>query len=165
MRLLLYRNCQVLSVFSLEPSIGVSSLPCWNLEALRSLWCLRVWKKNKCIRSSNNLPLFPCILIFTMPSSAVKLWKWGPKYLKEEIRCWESSPATIPVWQWVISCLINVDFPLPDSAEKIYSLTISHEKDLRIFLPITYIIWLKGTVSRDFLLQVFFMNHLPPSPW
>ncbi len=23
---------------------------------------------------------------------------------------------------------------------------------------------LKGTVSRDFLLQVFFMNHLPPSP-
>ncbi len=23
----------------------------------------------------------------------------------------------------------------------------------------------KGTVSRDFLLQVFFMNHLPPSPW
>jgi hypothetical protein len=22
----------------------------------------------------------------------------------------------------------------------------------------------KGTVSRDFLLQVFFMNHLPPSP-
>ncbi len=24
---------------------------------------------------------------------------------------------------------------------------------------------LKGTVSRDFLLQVFFMNHLPPSPW
>ncbi len=22
---------------------------------------------------------------------------------------------------------------------------------------------LKGTVSRDFLLQVFFMNHLPPS--
>ncbi len=24
--------------------------------------------------------------------------------------------------------------------------------------------YLKGTVSRDFLLQVFFMNHLPPSP-
>jgi hypothetical protein len=24
--------------------------------------------------------------------------------------------------------------------------------------------WFKGTVSRDFLLQVFFMNHLPPSP-
>ncbi len=24
---------------------------------------------------------------------------------------------------------------------------------------------LKGTVSRDFLLQVFFMNHLPPSLW
>jgi hypothetical protein len=23
---------------------------------------------------------------------------------------------------------------------------------------------LKGTVSRDFLLRVFFMNHLPPSP-
>ncbi len=23
----------------------------------------------------------------------------------------------------------------------------------------------KGTVSRDFLLQVFLMNHLPPSPW
>jgi hypothetical protein len=23
---------------------------------------------------------------------------------------------------------------------------------------------LKGTVSRDFLLQFFFMNHLPPSP-
>jgi hypothetical protein len=23
---------------------------------------------------------------------------------------------------------------------------------------------IKGTVSRDFLLQVFFMNHLPPSP-
>jgi hypothetical protein len=23
---------------------------------------------------------------------------------------------------------------------------------------------LKGTVSRDFLLQVFFMKHLPPSP-
>jgi hypothetical protein len=23
---------------------------------------------------------------------------------------------------------------------------------------------LKGTVSRDFLLQVFFINHLPPSP-
>ncbi len=23
----------------------------------------------------------------------------------------------------------------------------------------------KGTVSRDFLLQIFFMNHLPPSPW
>ncbi len=36
---------------------------------------------------------------------------------------------SIPVWQWVISCLINVDFPLPDSAEIIYSLTISHEKD------------------------------------
>jgi len=25
--------------------------------------------------------------------------------------------------------LINVDFPLPNSAEKIFSLTISHEKD------------------------------------
>ncbi len=24
--------------------------------------------------------------------------------------------------------------------------------------------WFKGTVSRDFLLQIFFMNHLPPSP-
>ncbi len=24
---------------------------------------------------------------------------------------------------------------------------------------------IKGTVSRDFLLQVFFMNHLRPSPW
>ena len=95
MRLLLYRNCQVLSVFSFEPSIGVSSLPCWNLEALRGLWCLRVWKKNKCIRSSNDWPLFPRMLIFTMPSSAVKLWKWGPKYLKEGIRCWESSPATV----------------------------------------------------------------------
>ncbi len=23
---------------------------------------------------------------------------------------------------------------------------------------------LKGTVSRDFLLQVYYMNHLPPSP-
>ncbi len=26
-------------------------------------------------------------------------------------------------------------------------------------------IYLKGTVSRDFLLQIFFMNHLPPSHW
>ena len=25
--------------------------------------------------------------------------------------------------------------------------------------------WLKGTVSRDFLLLVFFMNQFPPSPW
>jgi hypothetical protein len=25
------------------------------------------------------------------------------------------------------------------------------------------IVQVKGTVSRDFLLQVFFMNHLPPS--
>ncbi len=24
---------------------------------------------------------------------------------------------------------------------------------------------IKGTVSQDFMLQVFFMNHLPPSPW
>ena len=94
MRLLLYRNCQMLSMFSFEPSNGVSSLRCWNLEDLRGLWCLRVWKKNKCIRSSSDLPLFPCILVFTMPRPAVKLWKWGPKYLKEEIRCWESSPAT-----------------------------------------------------------------------
>jgi hypothetical protein len=23
----------------------------------------------------------------------------------------------------------------------------------------------KGTVSRDFWLQAFFINHLPPSPW
>ncbi len=26
------------------------------------------------------------------------------------------------------------------------------------------ILWVKRTVSRDFLLQVFFMNHLPPKP-
>jgi hypothetical protein len=24
---------------------------------------------------------------------------------------------------------------------------------------------LKGTVSRDYLLKFFFLNHLPPSPW
>jgi hypothetical protein len=28
---------------------------------------------------------------------------------------------------------------------------------------LTVPIYLKGTVSRDFLLQVFFMNYLPPS--
>jgi hypothetical protein len=83
MRLLLYRNCQVLSVFSLEPSIGGSHwYHVWDLEVLRSLWCLRVSKKNKCIRSSNDWPLFPRMLIFIMPSSAVKQWKWGPKYLE-----------------------------------------------------------------------------------
>ena len=55
---------------------------------------------------------------------------------------------SILVWQWVISCLINVDFPLPDSAEKIYSLTIFSMKmiHLRLFLPITYIIWLNGSI-------------------
>ncbi len=55
---------------------------------------------------------------------------------------------SIPVWQWVISCLINVDFPLSNSVEKIFSLTISHEKiHLRLFLPITYIIGLNGSIS------------------
>jgi hypothetical protein len=27
-----------------------------------------------------------------------------------------------------------------------------------------YVLYIKGTVSQDFLLQVFFMNHLHPSP-
>jgi hypothetical protein len=56
---------------------------------------------------------------------------------------------SIPVWQWVISCLINVDFPLPNSAEKIYSLTISHEKDIfKIILTYyLYYIWLNGSIS------------------
>jgi hypothetical protein len=49
---------------------------------------------------------------------------------------------SIPVWQWVISCLINVDFPLPDSAEKIYSLTISHEKDTFKIILTYYIYYL-----------------------
>ncbi len=52
-------------------------------------------KRIKCIRSSSGSPLFPWMFIFTMPRPAVYLWKWGSKYLKEEIRCWESSPATI----------------------------------------------------------------------
>ncbi len=82
MRLLLYRNCQMLSVFSFEPSNGVASLPCWNLETLRGLWCLRVWKRIKCIRSSSGSPLFLRMFIFTMPRPVVWLWKWGSKYLK-----------------------------------------------------------------------------------
>ncbi len=35
-------------------------------------------------------------------------------------------------------------------------LNISQARDIQVLL--------KGTVSRDFLLQVFFMNHLPPRP-
>ncbi len=31
--------------------------------------------------------------------------------------------------------------------------------------PYVFCCRLKGTVSRDFLPQVFFINHLPPSPW
>jgi hypothetical protein len=49
---------------------------------------------------------------------------------------------SIPVWQWVISCLINVDFPLSDSAEKIYSLTVSHEKDTFKIILTYYIYYL-----------------------
>ncbi len=133
MRLLLYRNCQMLSVFSFEPSIGVSSLPCWNLEALRGLWCLRVWKKNKCIRSSNDSPLFPCILIFTMPRPAVKLWKWGPKYLKEEIRCWESSPAT----------LVNKN-------EGFYSCFSVHGRRMLLFIPFSPLLNVKLKMATVF---------------
>ncbi len=35
------------------------------------------------------------------------------------------------------------------------------------FTPRVRVQWLilKGTVTRDFLLQIFFMNHLSPSPW
>ncbi len=82
MRLLLYRNCQMLSMFSFEPSNGVSSLPCWDLEALKGLWCLRVWKRIKCICSSSGSSLFLWMFIFTMPRPVVWLWKWGSKYLK-----------------------------------------------------------------------------------
>ena len=49
---------------------------------------------------------------------------------------------SIPVWQWVISCLINVDFPLLNSTEKIYSLPIRHEKDtFKIILTYYYYIY------------------------
>jgi hypothetical protein len=30
--------------------------------------------------------------------------------------------------------------------------------------PILFLCYIKGTVSRDFLLLVFFMNQFPPSP-
>jgi hypothetical protein len=53
-------------------------------------------KKNKiCSRSSSGLPLFLWMFIFIMLGQLVWLWKWGSKYLKEEIRCWESSGATV----------------------------------------------------------------------
>jgi len=34
-----------------------------------------------------------------------------------------------------------------------------------LFPPFPFSSIIKGTVSRDFLLHVFFMNHLPPSPF
>ncbi len=72
----------MLSMFSFEPSNGVSSLPCWSLEALRGLWCLWVWKKNKVHSQFKRFAIIPCVFIFTMPRPAVWLWKWGSKYLK-----------------------------------------------------------------------------------
>ncbi len=114
MRLLLCRNCQMLSVFSFEPSNGVSSLPCWKLEALRGLWCLRMRRRIKMIRSSSGSPLFLCMFIFTMLRPVVWLWKWGSKYLKEEIRCWESSSATgglkiiVFFWSVILGKFYNV---------------------------------------------------------
>jgi hypothetical protein len=40
----------------------------------------------------------------------------GISYLFVFTFFWEKK--YIPVWHWVISCFINVDFPLPDSAKK-----------------------------------------------
>ena len=53
MRILLYRNCQVLSVFSLEPSLErTSSLPCLRPGSFEEPAMFASVKKNKCIRSS-----------------------------------------------------------------------------------------------------------------
>ena len=72
----------MLSMFSFEPSNGVSSLPCWSLEALRGLWCLWVWKENKVHLQFKRFAIIPWVFIFTMPRPVVWLWKWGSKYLK-----------------------------------------------------------------------------------
>ncbi len=39
-----------------------------------------------------------------------------------------------------------------------------HENCIKLLNPRNILSYIKGTVSRDFLLLVFFMNQFPPSP-
>ncbi len=48
-------------------------------------------------------------------------------------------------------------------ADTSYTVPCYHEANIRGEGKIVHVV-LKGTVSRDFLLLVFFMNQFPPSP-
>ena len=73
MRILLYRNRQVLSVFSLEPLLGgTSTLPCLrpgSMEGPANSAMFANIKKNKCLQF-NDL-LFPLNFMNTVQDSAV----------------------------------------------------------------------------------------------
>ena len=70
MRILLYRNCQVLSVFSLEPLLGgTSTLPCLRPGTIEGPAMFANIKKNKCLQF-NDL-LFPLNFMNTVQDSAV----------------------------------------------------------------------------------------------
>ncbi len=40
-----------------------------------------------------------------------------------------------------------------------------HQQGAQTYISVSIFLWLKGAVSRDFLLLVFFMTQFPPSPW
>jgi hypothetical protein len=70
MRILLYRNCQVLSVFSLEPLLGgTSTLPCLRPGMIEGPALFANIKKNKCLQFKDLL--FPWNFINTVQDSAV----------------------------------------------------------------------------------------------
>jgi hypothetical protein len=70
MRILLYRNCQVLSVFSLEPLLGgTSTLPCLRPGSMEGPAVFANAKKNKAVAVQRS-PLHENF-IYTVPNSVV----------------------------------------------------------------------------------------------
>jgi hypothetical protein len=71
---------------------------------------------------------------------------------------------------WSFSSIVGVKIctifqkwkPGPIPEEMSQTLLTNKKQEIPDHVYATNII--KGTVSRDFLLPVFFMNHLPPSP-